>query len=675
MSGMDRYGGTTDPRQPLYDRFEDERPSGKVVGTPATSGVMRGGVDAEELMCIDNGALRLRPLAKPGWGREGVSYGPVRRKGGLAFAAHALNGHNASQTYYQKQGPQARLRGWLSDVRRGRFRRPHHYESLAVGLFPSVAPCDPTSAGNGFVMHAATADNGELWAAVGGRPLRVARGIQNLQIYYVVVLRQSGAAYYVASIEGSVGLGVYPSMRPVAIDHRSTDAEVYGGIHQRILGEVGYRVDTRVYGVRIEEVPELGRWFGGAALADRMTGSGLLESVMPEVGGPWRRLDGTVLRSASGAQAGAGGGEALVDTETDVGLVHVLVDIGGSGGSAGIVWRASMNGADGAWSFTVGDQGVELARRKGGSWVAVESSGRWRAKRGRRHAIQVADDGASVGLYLDGELVFDRWIMEAGGSSVVGVRARGAAVVHDFEAHGRAVPIPAQLDLGPPWQPPPAQRVFVEHFQDAATDLDGLPVGGDPTRRWERVVGSGVIETTGSHARVKADREHPNPGRTVYTVPWHSQALADLTLEMVPPGTRSGEGHACRGGVVLWQDPDNYLVVNIFRDDTFDGASISSFYHLDGKEDMYDAVWTLVQGVHEGQPCTLRVAFDGMRFLAYLNGEPCLYRALTDVYPHAEVLSIERVGIIVNWEWGDDTGTTFLKFEAAGAERPTTSPV
>ncbi len=70
---------------------------------------------------------------------------------------------------------------------------------------------------------------------------------------------------------------------------------------------------------------------------------------------------------------------------------------------------------------------------------------------------------------------------------------------------------------------------------------------------------------------------------------------------MTIPGTGRGEGHGGRCGVVFWQDPDNYLVVNLFVDDVFDGASISTFYHLGGNEDMYDAVWTLVRGVVHGR--------------------------------------------------------------------------
>ena len=231
------------------------------------------------------------------------------------------------------------------------------------------------------------------------------------------------------------------------------------------------------------------------------------------------------------------------------------------------------------------------------------------------------------------------------------VALRGDVALRSVEAHPRHVPIPDELDCGPPWAPPPSAPVFEERFDLVGVELAGAttPSGGRP---WQRVEGEGAIELLGDHARVRADRERPNPGRTIFTVPWDDPGFADLELEMTIPGTERGEGHNGRCGVVFWQDPDNYLVVNFCVDDVFDGASISTFYRLGGHEDMYDAVWTLVPGVLWGERCTLRTAFDGERFLASTNGEPCLVRALRDVYPDTPSLSIEQVGIIVNREVG-----------------------
>jgi hypothetical protein len=58
------------------------------------------------------------------------------------------------------------------------------------------------------------------------------------------------------------------------------------------------------------------------------------------------------------------------------------------------------------------------------------------------------------------------------------------------------------------------------------------------------------------------------------------------------------------------------------------------------------------------------VAFDGNHYLAQIDGESVLHRALTDVYPFATRLEIHRVGLVANWEWGNDTGTLFQEFVA-----------
>jgi len=65
-----------------------------------------------------------------------------------------------------------------------------------------------------------------------------------------------------------------------------------------------------------------------------------------------------------------------------------------------------------------------------------------------------------------------------------------------------------------------------------------------------------------------------------------------------------------------------------------------------------------------GQPYTLRVIFDGMHYVVYLNGKMVLYRALTDIYPEATRLKVQQVGLAVNWEHGNDTGSLFRHFKA-----------
>jgi hypothetical protein len=56
------------------------------------------------------------------------------------------------------------------------------------------------------------------------------------------------------------------------------------------------------------------------------------------------------------------------------------------------------------------------------------------------------------------------------------------------------------------------------------------------------------------------------------------------------------------------------------------------------------------------------MVFDGEQYMVFVNEEPVLYRALRDVYPHYQRFTIKQVGLMANWEWGNDTGSTFRNF-------------
>ncbi len=254
------------------DEFRGECDAGSLIGSKTPHGVERKVVDREKVISVDNGAVRIAPLVEPGWGRAGIAYGPFARRNGRAFAVFLVNSHNTSQseklteTFRSRldrwlRGPDLysrprRLIQWLLSKRKGRMVRqlrwwrriavgaspvPLINENLALGWFPSEAPSNPLAEGNGFVMHATGPENGELWARSGESILPTVRGVQNLQIYYVVVLRERGAIYYASSVAGANGLGTYPNMRPLAIDAFNDDPKVYAGIHQATLGQIGFR--------------------------------------------------------------------------------------------------------------------------------------------------------------------------------------------------------------------------------------------------------------------------------------------------------------------------------------------------------------------------------------------------------------------------------------------------
>lgn len=685
----------------ITDSYSDNRTSGKTIGTKSPSGILRKGIDTEKTIAIDNGALRFQPLINPGWGRQGIAYGPYTRSNGLALAVLLLNGHNTSQVgkieWFRRrikrwvigsetESPLKRVRGWLrSRQKKGILRRllwwmrispiatklfplPLLDENLAVGWFASENPFNPLTEGNGFIVHATGGENGELWARVGKNVLSLFRGLQNIQVYYVVILREKGAAYYAASVPNARGLVAYPRLRPLAIDPFNEEATLFAGIHQSVLGQIGFRADTRVYGVQIESIPELATWYGTAHGADKLIGDGNLDGTEAEVGGCWRVSAGSYRLTPQGLLTEGIDNLALLDPGEPSGLIHVLLETGTRSMECSLVWR--FQDEDNHWCLLLRGDRCQLQVKENGNLSEVAVGNEWYLEPNGVTSVQILDDGEIFGIYLKGKLVFDRRFTDsrfkdAAGVGLGSVKSERHLYFRLFEAHPRSVPLPDALDLGSPWWVEGKELVVRDNFAGSPQDLAGqtTSIGN---KVWHRDIGKGIIEISGNNtAKVKADARHPNPGRTAYTIAWDYPNLADVEVEIIPPGTERGKGDKGRGGIIFWQDGDNYIIINTWLDDFYEGESISSFFRIDGFEEIYDAVWANIgQTIAFGQPYTLRVVFDGMNYGVWVNHQPVLYRALTDIYPDLSPLPINRVGIVANWEWGNDTGSAFKNFTA-----------
>ncbi len=705
------YGVT---RHPILDSFSDDRPTGKVIGSKSPSGVERKGIDVEKRIGIDHGALRIQPLRKPGWGRAGIVYGQFIRKNGLAFAVHLLNGHNASQSGEIPEGFWWRVIDWLrasqQDIRvrylllwllspnrllrlisggqmkkalqrllywtgyNRRHRRLKINENLAVGFFPNETPENPPGEGNNFVVHSLGPENGALWTRVGKLHLSAVHGLKNLQLYLVVILRERGAAYYVASVPKAKGLAAFPSMRPVGIDVFNQDKSVYAAIYQSVLGQVGFRVDTRVYAAHVETIPELENWYGTAHAADKLTGFGALNQAVAETGGSWLVFDGEFTLGERGARPAQKNNIAILEPNQPSGLIHFIVDISQpTNERLSFIWR--VKDPDNFWELSIGVGRCELRIKEKGNFNLIATDEKIYLQPDGENSVQVIDDGEELGIYLNGRLVFDKNLSDARFAEKSGMGVYSADPVRDIylrflEAHPRHVAIPAELDLGEPWWPEATQLEIMDQFDGNPGELAGR-ITNIGSEHWRREIGNGSIALTGhGAAKVKASSDHPNPGRTAYTLAWDDHEFADLQVDITPPGTKRGQGESCKGGFIFWQDEENYIILNCYIDDGYGGGSLSTFFYLNGSEDLYDAVWANVgEQIYWGKTLTLRMVFDGMRYMAFINDEPILYRALTDVYPDMKRLAINRVGIVANWEFGNDTGTVFKNFTARRKNR------
>lgn len=673
----------------LIDDFSDACGEGRVLGRKSASGHVRLGRDVERAMSIDNGALRIAPPVHAGFGRVALSYGPFARRPGLAFAVFLLNGHNTSQDEPLSDNFRHRLRLWLRAseteapwmrilwwLRQARFRRalrqirwwrrtaragrdmPRLNENLAIGWHAGVVESDPRRDGSGFVMHALGPENGELWAGAASRRTRALRGVQNLPIYYVAVARVGGSVYYVSSLDGATGLAAYPAMRPIAVDDCELPEQMYLGIQQGVLGQIGFRLDTRAYGVRVGQLGGYSAWCGGAHAAAALGDEGSPGAAPIDVGSRWET-----------SSSACGGELALLDPAAPSGLVFAHARTGDASCIRGLVFRAID--AENHWRLELADDRAALVAVTGGTRdvVAVRELPEIAEHDWRR--LQILDDGHRLMAHVDGEQLTDAWVEDGrlADASKTGLFAAGtrldAGEFRRFEAHPRQIPIPAQFDMGAPWRRTGSRAIVTDDFVGAAVDLDGR-AAGDGAARWHRIMGEGRIELTGAGtARVRASRDAPCPGRTAYCIDWSNPDFADIEVSITPAGTRAGEKERTTSGLILYQDARNFVILNAYRSDYYPAGSVSTFFKFGGFEDVYDAIWSNVADrITYGKPLRLRLSSDAERYMVFIDDEPVLYRAYRDVYPDLPPFRIRKVGIIANWEFGNDTGSRFERFLA-----------
>ncbi len=317
---------------------------------------------------------------------------------------------------------------------------PDFNENLAVGWFTSEAPRDPLSDGCGFIVHAAKGENGELWTRVGTRCLSAFRGLKNLQIYYFVALRERGAIYYAAAMEGARGLAAFPMMRPIAIDAFNDDEILYAGVHQCVLGQIGFRVDTRIHGIRVHKVPVLTSRFGTAHVGDPMTRDAVASGIAGR-SSSWRVLRGNVDRTETGAIGGDGVALATSDPGVPSGLIHAIAALAIL---RRLRPRVARSGYDNFWLFKVVGEGSALIRVEQGAEVILFSDARPKPSARHLHSLQILDGYGQIGCYLDGDRLFgidDEPLEDATGTGIWFDGACGVEM-RDFEAHPREVPIP-----------------------------------------------------------------------------------------------------------------------------------------------------------------------------------------------------------------------------------------
>ena len=231
------------------------------------------------------------------------------------------------------------LRYWYK-FRKGNQEPEFIDTNLALGWFSDQSLKNPLAVGNLLFIRSSGPENGEVQVQASNRLQSSIRSLQNIPVYLLVVLRETGAAYYAATFEGVPTLSAYPKFQPLAIDPFTNDTPVYGGLFQSILGEIGFRVDTRVYATKIALVEKFSNWYGSAHAADKLDGIGPLDERPAEIGGRWLTHQGRLMRSETGTFSDLPNALATLSPLSPSGLIHALVTISYEPtGKIGLVWR------------------------------------------------------------------------------------------------------------------------------------------------------------------------------------------------------------------------------------------------------------------------------------------------------------------------------------------------
>ncbi len=622
--------------------------------------------DEEGVIGVDHGALRIGTLARPGRGRAVVAYGPVDPAPGTTFSTLVLNGDQASAGYVIDSVPRRfarwalgsgtfsplsrlihypRFRKRESIVRKLRYwsanRAGHdsadHLDNLAVGWFAGPDAADPAR-GGGIVVRSAGPFSGEVRTVGPAGPVVAFDDLQNLPVHWVLVQREQGVLCLAGSShEGANRLPLTPEVRPLGIVPNGVSR--YAVIDQGCSGQIGFSSDTRILGATVDRWDGATGWSTTAALADRLTGTGPCTTVGPQ---PWQCEEGEWLRSGDGLVSAAPRSSGTTALPADPGLVHLRVEV-----DEPSAIEVTLDGSSAVVTVRVAETGDGLL-----------ASG--------SHAVQllVLDDALrwTAGPHLAGTLDLPRpWSDPS--LTLVGEAAPGSIRWRDLEVHPARITLPEHLRHSASSIPLGERLVLHEPFALSGDELDGQITDG---HRWVRSLGTArIVDDPAGAAVVDASRERPAPDRTIHTIDWHDPDHADLEIEGASPGQPDDEWQRSRIGVVLWQDADHHVMTNIWIDDWYESASASTFFVIDGFEDIYDAVWAnLGRRVQRCQPFRLRLVSDGAAFDVLLDDEPVLHRRISDVYPRVDRLSINRVGIVTNWEWGHDTGSRITAFRA-----------
>ena len=601
----------------LRDEFTTDRAAGAVNGTAAEPGP--GGnryvVDTGNKLSIDNSRVYMATPASAAWQLEGLLYGPAPRRAGMAFVMHWID----------------------SDVQAGTVSTDH----ISVGVWAEASPSDPTTGGYAIGIETNSTAGGRVRVNLNaGTTVRIFPSLKQVDIVTMVVLRSTGAMIYIGSQFGArnVGAVAYPALRPIAFVPTGSDSPLYFGAWVKATA-------ARIYSAAAELQPDFASWYGTAQSADDLTGgSGSISGRTADIGGSWTLASGTITLDANGAKAG-GAAVATLPSAAVCGLVKATIKTGASPGIIYILFRAQD--ANNCLLVRLTSTVVALYRKESGTLTEYASTGAYHLAANSTHTVQIIDDGKTVRCFFD-----NNEFPGAGGIATtlfatetrVGVQMGTTASdtwLQDIEAHPLAVTIPADMRLTAPYETTGQTAVVTENFAGAAADLDGKTTTTG-SLAWRKETGSGDIDLDGSGAALV---DAANLDDAFYTIPWTDTNFADLEVAHTPPGSGYGSGDNGFAGLLFWQDANNWLALRTYIDDAQVGAAEYELVVTIAGSGSVSRRVNFGTEIQHGVAHTMRMVFDGDRFLAYFNGEPVISYSLLDLNASYSALTINRVGL------------------------------
>ena len=238
-----------------------------------------------------------------------------------------------------------------------------------------------------------------------------------------------------------------------------------------------------------------------------------------------------------------------------------------------------------------------------------------------------------------------------------------------LEFHPRSMTMPTELQtLGSviaDWPALGTTTVIADTFTGSAGALEGTTTStGSAT--WARTLSqnAAALKLNGS-GKAHRDTSVAENAVILYTVPWSSTTFADVSVDSTPPGTVYGAGDNARGGVLCWQDANNWLGARLYVDDSqVDSAEIEIYYVYNGAA--ADVLRRVNFGteINHGVTSTIRLVTDGDKFVCYLGTEPVFTWKISWTHASHAAWSINKVGLFCAT---NDNGSTFDSFVAKSA--------